>query len=208
MKLELKDQRGNPISERELRFELIEDNSKTQPVHDVVVAYMAAQRAGTHSTKTRAEVAASGKKPWRQKGTGRARVGSVASPIWRGGGVVFGPKPRDYSKKVNKKTRQIALRKALSERIKGGDVILVDSLSIASPKTKEVVSLLNQLEIDSAVLIVTDASDSNLALGARNLSYARLATGRLVTVYDLLMMDKIVMTDGALAQIEERLRSK
>jgi len=208
MKLELKDQRGNAVSERELRFELIEDNSKTQAVHDVVVAYMAAQRAGTHSSKTRAEVAASGKKPWRQKGTGRARVGSVASPIWRGGGVVFGPKPRDYSKKVNKKTRQIALRKALSERIKAGDVILVDSLSVDSPKTKEVVALLNQLAIDGTVLIVTDTSDSNLALGARNLSYARLATGRLVTVYDLLLMDKIVLTENALAQIEERLGSK
>src|SRR6267143_1284348 len=134
MKITVKDSKGNNQGELEVKFPLIEDGKGTQAVHDVVVAYRAAQRMGTACTKTMGEVAGSGKKPWRQKGTGRARAGSFASPLWRGGGVVFGPKPRDFSKKVNAKTRQLALRKALSERLKAGDVLVVDDLKIASPK--------------------------------------------------------------------------
>ena len=108
----------------EVRFPVVEDGKGTQAVHDVVVAYQAAQRSGTACTKTMGEVEGSGKKPWRQKGTGRARAGSFASPLWRGGGVVFGPKPRDFGKKVTKSTRQLALRKAFSERLKAGDVVV------------------------------------------------------------------------------------
>src|SRR5574337_806451 len=137
MKLTIKDTKGKDQGELEVKFPLVEDRKGTQAVHDVVVAYQAAQRMGTACTKTLGEVAGSGKKPWRQKGTGRARAGSFASPLWRGGGVVFGPKPRDFGKKVSKNTRQLALRKALSERLKAGDVLLVDDLKLASPKTKE-----------------------------------------------------------------------
>src|SRR5574337_417191 len=122
MKLTIKDTKGKDQGELETRFPLVEDGKGTQAVHDTVVAYQAAQRSGTASTKTMGEVAGSGKKPWRQKGTGRARAGSFASPLWRGGGVVFGPKPRDFRKKVNRKVQRIALRKALSERLKAGDV--------------------------------------------------------------------------------------
>src|SRR5512143_133994 len=122
MKLTIKDTKGNNQGERDVKFQLIEDGRGTQAVHDAVVAYQAAQRMGTACTKTMGEVAGTGKKPWRQKGPGRARAGSFASPLWRGGGVTFGPKPRDFAKKVNAKTRQLALRKALSERRKAGDV--------------------------------------------------------------------------------------
>src|SRR3954447_15467397 len=133
MKLTVKNTEGKDQGELEVKFELVEDGRGTQAVHDTVVAYHAAQRMGTASTKTMGEVAGSGKKPWRQKGTGRARAGSFASPLWRGGGVVFGPKPRDYSKKVTKKTKQLALRKAMTERVKAGDVVVLDDIKLESP---------------------------------------------------------------------------
>src|SRR5215470_3645907 len=126
MKLTIKDSKGQDQGQLEVKFPLIEDGKGTQAVHDVVVAYQAAQRMGTASTKTMGEVAGTGKKPWRQKGTGRARAGSFASPLWRGGGVVFGPKPRDFGKRVSRRTKQLALRKALSERLNAGEITVVD----------------------------------------------------------------------------------
>src|SRR5512144_944757 len=128
MKLTVKDLKGNDQGELEVKFSLVENGKGTQAVHDTVTAHRANQRLGTACTKTMGEVAGTGKKPWRQKGTGRARAGSFASPLWRGGGVVIGPKPRDFAKKVSRKTRQLALRKALSERLKAGDVILVNDM--------------------------------------------------------------------------------
>src|SRR3954466_13862151 len=154
MKLKIKNTKGKDQGEMEVKFELVEDGRGTQAVHDTVVAYHAAQRMGTASTKTMGEVAGSGKKPWRQKGTGRARAGSFASPLWRGGGVVFGPKPRDFGKKVSRKTKQLALRKALSERLKAGDVIVVDDLKLGSSKTKDFVGVLSALELSGSALIV------------------------------------------------------
>src|SRR5262252_9658381 len=142
MKLTIKDTKGKNQGELEVKFPLVENGKGTQAVHDTVVAYQAAQRMGTASTKTMGEVAGSGKKPWRQKGTGRARAGSFASPLWRGGGVVFGPKPRDFGKKVSRKTKQLALRKALSERLRAGDVVLVDDLKLSSAKTKDFLKVL------------------------------------------------------------------
>src|SRR5882762_1623672 len=154
MKLTVKDTKGKDQGEVEVKFPLVEDGRGTQAVHDTVVAYQAAQRMGTASTKTMGEVAGTGKKPWRQKGTGRARAGSFASPLWRGGGVVFGPKPRDFGKKVSRKTRQLALRKALSERLKSGDVIVVSERKLDSPKTKEFLGVLSALEVTSSALFV------------------------------------------------------
>src|SRR5690349_15588307 len=139
MKLTIKDTKGKDQGELEVKFQLVEDGRGTQAVHDAVVAYQAAQRMGTACTKNVGEVAGTNKKPWRQKGTGRARAGSFQSPLWRGGGVVFGPKPRSYTKKVSRQTRQLALRKALSERLKAGDVLVVDDLKLTSPKTKDFV---------------------------------------------------------------------
>src|SRR5688572_32982275 len=136
MKLTVKDTKGNNQGELEIKFPLIEDGKGTQAVHDTVVAYQANHRMGTACTKNVGEVAGTNKKPWRQKGTGRARAGSFQSPLWRGGGVVFGPKPRDFSKKVNRTTRQLALRKALTERLSAGEVVVVDDLKLDGPKTK------------------------------------------------------------------------
>src|SRR5215475_9012145 len=137
MKIAIKDIKGQAAGELEVRMALVENGKGTQAVHDTVTAYNAAQRSGTACTKTMGEVNGSGKKPWRQKGTGRARAGSFQSPLWRGGGVVFGPKPRDFGKKVSRRTRQLALREAISERLRGGDVVVVDDLRLASPKTKD-----------------------------------------------------------------------
>src|SRR6266403_1986757 len=130
MKLTIKDTQGQDQGELEVKFPLVENGKGTQAVHDVVVAYNAAPRMGTACTKNVGEVAGTNKKPWRQKGTGRARAGSFQSPLWRGGGVVFGPRPRDFGKKVGRKTKQLALRKALTERLRAGDVVLVDDLKL------------------------------------------------------------------------------
>src|SRR5438876_140169 len=166
MKLTIKDTKGNSQGELEVKFPLVEDGKGTQAVHDFVVAYQAAQRMGTACTKNVGEVAGTNKKPWRQKGTGRARAGSFASPLWRGGGVVFGPKPRDFGKKVSRRTRQLALRKALSERLHAGDVVLIDDLKLASPKTKEFISFLSALEVTGSALVVAAGPDKNLALAS------------------------------------------
>src|SRR5512143_3189001 len=176
MKLTIKDINGKDQGELEVKFPLVEDGRGTQAVHDTVVAYQAAQRMGTACTKTMGEVAGTGKKPWRQKGTGRARAGSFQSPLWRGGGVVFGPKPRDYAKKVSRKTKQLALRKALSERLRAGDVVVVDELKLASPKTKEFVGVLSALDLQGTALFVAPAADKNLTLASRNVPRVALAT--------------------------------
>src|ERR1700761_9862817 len=154
MKISIKNISGKDQGELEVKFPLVEDGKGTQAVHDTVVAYNAAQRSGTASAKTVGEVQGSNKKPWKQKGTGRARAGSFRSPLWAGGGVVFGPKPRDFSKKVSRSTKQLALRKALSERIKMGDVLIVDDLQLSSPKTKAFASLIDGLELSGTTLIV------------------------------------------------------
>src|SRR3954465_13933603 len=156
MKLAIKDSNGKSAGELEVKFPLVEDGSGTQAVHDVVVAYQAAQRMGTACTKTAGDVAGSNKKPWKQKGTGRARAGSFQSPLWPGGGVVFGPKPRDFSKKVNDKTRQLALRKALTERLKAGDVQVVADLKLQSGKTKSFASTLAKLGLNGTAVVVAD----------------------------------------------------
>src|SRR6266516_7648162 len=147
MKLSVKNINGQDEGELEVKFPLVEGGLGTQAVHDVIVAFQANQRMGTACTKNAGEVAGTNKKPWRQKGTGRARAGSFQSPLWRGGGVVFGPKPRDFGKKVARNTRQLALRKALSERLRAGDVLLVNELKLESPKTKEFIGLLSALEL-------------------------------------------------------------
>jgi large subunit ribosomal protein L4 len=169
------------------------------------VAYQAAQRMGTACTKNVGEVAGTNKKPWRQKGTGRARAGSFQSPLWRGGGVVFGPKPRDFGKKVNAKTRQLALRKALTERLKAGDVLVLEELKLGSPKTKEFTGMLSALELKGSALIVSQEADRNLTLASRNMPNVVLTTSDLLTTYDVLRPDKLVFTRSAFEKVEARL---
>src|SRR5258706_9156096 len=162
MKLTVKDSKGKDQGELEVKFPMVEGGKGTQAVHDTVVAYQAAQRMGTASTKTMGEVAGSGKKPWRQKGTGRARAGSFASPLWRGGGVVFGPKPRDFGKKVSRNTRQLFLRKALSQRLRPGDVVLVDDPKLDSAKTKKIIGVRSALQLKGTALIASHGARKNL----------------------------------------------
>ncbi|MBI2929754.1 MAG: 50S ribosomal protein L4 [Verrucomicrobia bacterium] len=205
MKLTVKNIQGQDAGELETKFPLIEDGRGTQAVHDVVVAYQANQRSGTACTKNVGEVAGTNKKPWRQKGTGRARAGSFQSPLWRGGGVVFGPKPRDFSKKVSKSTRQLALRKALSERLKAGDVLVLDELKLSSPKTKEFVALLRTLQLDGTTLVVAAGSDANLLLASRNVPDVEVTTGDVLNTYQVLRYDKLVFTRPAFDKVEQRL---
>ena len=205
MKLTIKDTKGNSQGELDVKFALIEDGKGTQAVHDAVVAYQAAQRMGTACTKNVGEVAGTNKKPWRQKGTGRARAGSFQSPLWRGGGLVFGPKPRDFTKKISRKTRQLALRKALSERLRAGDVMLVDDLKLGSAKTKEFIGVVTALELKGTALFVAQTVDKNLTLASRNLPDVALATSDSLNTYDVLRPDKLVFTKGAFEQVEARL---
>ncbi len=191
---------------KESKIELITNGKGTQAVHDTVVALRANRRSGTANTKTKGEVALSGAKPWRQKGTGRARAGYKSSPVWTGGGVAFGPKPRDYSKKVPKQTKRLALRKALSSRILAGDVLVTDSFSVAEPKTKKFLTILDGIAPrDSKVLILSDAFDEITFKSARNVKEALLLLAHDVNTEHLLAFDKILVTRRALAIISERL---
>lgn len=204
MKISVKNIKGQDQGELEVKFPVIEDGRGTQAVQDTVVAFQAGQRSGTACTKTMGEVAGSGKKPWRQKGTGRARAGSFASPLWVGGGVVFGPKPRSFAKKVNARTRQLALRKALSERIKAGDVVVVDDLKLSSPKTKEVLGVISALALKGKTLIVA-AADKNLTLASRNVADVAVTTSDALNTYDVLRPDKLLFTRSAFEKVEARL---
>jgi large subunit ribosomal protein L4 len=204
MKLKIQDISGNSQGELEVKFPLIVNGKGTQAVHDTIVAYNAAQRMGTACTKNVGEVAGTNKKPWRQKGTGRARAGSFQSPLWRGGGVVFGPKPRDFSKKVSRATKQLALRKALSERLSAGDVLVVDDFKLSSPKTKDFVAALSALKVEGSALIVAGA-DRNLELASRNVQNVRVTTGDSLNTYEVLRSDKLVFTRSAFEDVEARL---
>lgn len=205
MKLSIKNIEGKNQGELEVKFPIIPNGRGTQAVHDTVTAFRAGQRSGTASTKTAGEVAGTNKKPWRQKGTGRARAGSFQSPLWVGGGVVFGPKPRDFSKKVNKKTRQLALRKALSERLKLGDVIIVDDLKLNTHKTKEFIKVVDALKLKGTALFVHHGGDKNFVLASRNVPKITVATGDSVNTYDVLRSDKLIFTKSAFEKVEARI---
>ncbi len=173
-------------------------------IHQAVIAYLAGARAGTRSQKTRAEVTGSGKKPWRQKGTGRARAGTVKSPLWRGGGITFAAKPADHSQKLNKKMYQGALRSILSELVRQARFLVIEQFSIDKPKTKSLLAQLKTLDL-SNVLIVTEDKDENLCLGARNLHQVDITDAMTVNPVSLLKFEKVLITVAALKKMEERL---
>ena len=189
-------------------IDVIENGRYTQVVHDTVVALRANRRSGTASVKTKATVHGSGSKPWRQKGTGRARAGYKSSPVWVGGGVVFGPHPRDYSKKVAKSVKRIALRKALSERIKAGDVFIVDAFAITEPKTKSFIAALTKITEEPKTLIIGANFDESTYMAARNVQPTLLITSSEVNTEQLLNFRKIIVTNDALAQLAERTAKK
>jgi large subunit ribosomal protein L4 len=187
-------------------IEVITDGKGTQAVHDAVVAMRANRRSGTASVKTKATVNLSGKKPWKQKGTGRARAGYASSPVWSGGGVVHGPHPRSYAKKTPKAVKKLAFRKALSARILSGDVLVVDSFEIKEPKTKGFVSLVRGLagEVRKTLVISVSFTESTF-LAARNVSADLLMTAAEVNTENLLAFDKIIITRDALTALGQRL---
>jgi large subunit ribosomal protein L4 len=205
MKIAIKNIAGKDQGELEVKFPLVEDGKGTQAVHDAVTAYRAAQRSGTACTKNVGEVAGTNKKPWRQKGTGRARAGSFRSPLWAGGGVVFGPRPRDFAKKISRKTRSLALRKALSERLKAGDVVVVDDLKLETHKTKEFIGVISALALKGTTLVVSSGIDKNLTLASRNLEKVALATSDSLNTYDVLRPDKLLFTKSAFEKVSDRL---
>jgi large subunit ribosomal protein L4 len=190
---------------KEAKINVIENGRGTQALHDMVVALRANRRSGSANAKTKAEVAYSGKKPWRQKGTGRARAGYASSPVWSGGGVVFGPKPRDYSKKVPKSVRRLALLKALSARIMAGDVLVAEDIKVATPKTRDFVLFLkSQTEARKVLLISTDFDETTYK-AARNIQPVLLNTASEVNTEQLLAFQKIIVTKEALVKLGERL---
>ena len=205
MKLSVKNLQGKSAGEHEVKFVLVEGGRGTQAVHDTVTAYRAGQRSGTACTKTAGEVQGTNKKPWKQKGTGRARAGSFRSPLWRGGGVVFGPKPRDFSKKVSRSTKSLALRKALTERLNAGDVFIVDDFKLTSVKTKEFIGVLAALEVKGSALVVGTGDNKNLTLASRNVPKVELTTSDALNTYQVLKSDKLVFTKSAFEKVEARL---
>jgi large subunit ribosomal protein L4 len=190
---------------KEAKINVIENGRGTQALHDMVVALRANRRSGSANTKTKAEVAYSGKKPWRQKGTGGARAGYASSPVWSGGGVVFGPKPRDYSKKVPKSVRRLALLKALSARIMAGDVLVAEDIKVATPKTKDFVLFLKSQTEARKVLLISTEFDETTYKAARNIQPVLLNTASEVNTEQLLAFQKIIVTKEALVKLGERL---
>ena len=186
-------------------IDIVSNGKYTQAVHETVVALRANRRSGTASVKTKGTVNGSGAKPWKQKGTGRARAGYKQSPVWSGGGVVFGPHPRDYSKKVSKKTKRVALRKALSARIIAGDVFIVPTFAVPSPKTKDFIATIGAISQEPKTLIIGTSFDDNTKLSARNVQKTQLISSADVNTEHLLGYKKIVLTNEALTQLAERI---
>lgn len=202
--LDLRDQAGKKAGSRELPAELFEAPINIGLMHQVVVAGLAAIRRGTHSTKTRGEVRGGGKKPWRQKGTGRARHGSIRSPIWMGGGVAHGPKPRDYEMRVNKKMKRAALRGALTDAAQSGKLAAVSGLSFENPSTRDAVATLEALEINdgSRTLVVLHEPQRETELSFRNLPHVKVTYARSLSTYDVVAADHVVFTGAALDVLE------
>ena len=194
---------GAQVGTIELNDAIFGIEANEHVMHLAVVQYLANQRQGTQSTKTRAEVRGGGRKPYRQKGTGRARQGSIRSPQWVGGGVVFAPKPRDYSFKLNKKVKRLALQSALSTKVAEGKIIVLDELTLAEVKTKEMVKVLDALKVDKKALVVTAEVDENVTKSARNIEGVTPVAAASINVYDLLTHNKLIITKDAIAKVEE-----
>jgi large subunit ribosomal protein L4 len=196
---------GEEVGQATLELKVAKEDSAAHVVHRALVRQMTNSRQGTASTKTRAEVRGGGRKPWRQKGTGRARAGSIRSPLWRGGGVIFGPKPREYDIKMNRKERRLALRTAFQSR--ASDLTVVEDFAdqLSRPKTKELVEALTRwgIESDAKVLLILSESQEMVYLSARNVANLKLIWATNLNVYDILNADKIVTTSSALAKIQE-----
>jgi large subunit ribosomal protein L4 len=201
-KLRVLDQAGKKVGEHQLDPAVFDVEINVPVMHQVVVAGLAAQRRGTHSTKTRAEVSGGGRKPWRQKGTGRARHGSIRSPLWIGGGVAHGPKPREYATRVNKKMKRLALRSALTDRAREDRIRILDDLSFDGPSTKEALEVLQSLEVDGLVLVVLAERDETVERSFRNLRHVKVVFPGNLSTYDVLFADWVVFTRDAVEGVK------
>ncbi|MFJ3389136.1 MULTISPECIES: 50S ribosomal protein L4 [Lysinibacillus] len=202
-KVSVLSQTGASVGEIELNDAIFGIKPNEAVLFDAVVAQRASLRQGNHKVKNRSEVAGGGRKPWRQKGTGRARQGSIRSPQWRGGGIVFGPTPRSYSYKLPKKVRRLALKSALSAKVVEQNFLVLDALTLAAPKTKEFTKILKDLSLEKKSLFVTADLDENVALSARNIPGVTVLTANGINVLDLLGHEKVVFTKSAVEKVEE-----
>jgi large subunit ribosomal protein L4 len=202
--VEVKNVKNEKVGEVELNDLIFNREVKKYVLHDVVRSQRAAKRAGTASTKTRADVRGSSAKPWRQKGTGRARAGTRKSPIWRGGGVAFGPKPRDFSFKLNRKVKQQAVSMALSARFQEGNLVVIDDFSMEAIKTRDFVNVMQVLELNNA-LIVVDSDNETLSKSSRNVPGYKVMKSEGLNVYDILLHEKLVLLQPTIENLEERL---
>jgi large subunit ribosomal protein L4 len=202
-KVALYDITGSQIGDVELSDDIFGVEINTHVMYEAVKNYLANQRQGTQSAKTRAEVRGGGRKPWRQKGTGRARQGSIRSPQWKGGGVVFAPKPRDYSYKLPKKIKRLALKSALSSKVQDQEIIVVDSLVLDNAKTKEMIKVLSNLKAGKKTLVVIPERDEAVILAARNIPGVKTAYVNTINVYDILNCDSFLITKDAVNKVEE-----
>ena len=194
---------GKKVSKVDLKEEIFGIEPNEAVVHSVLVNYLANQRQGTQSTKTRAEVRGGGRKPWKQKGTGRARQGSIRAPQWIKGGIALGPKPRSYKYRVNKKERQLAIRSLLSSKVLENDLVVVDKFDFKEIKTKQMVSAMKNLKVEGKTFIVLPASNENVQKSARNIENVKTGSVNTINVYDLLKYKKLVLTVDTIKKIEE-----
>ena len=194
---------GEKVGELELLKEVFDVEIKEYAVHQVVVAQLANKRQGTQSAKTRAEVSGGGKKPWRQKGTGRARQGSIRSPQWIHGGVVFATKPRDYRMNISKTLRKVAIKSVLTSKVREDNMLVLNDISFDAPKTKNMVKVLNNLNVDSKLLLVTENVNKNVYRSSTNLQDVKVIPVNNINVYDLLRYEKLIITQGAVKRLEE-----
>lgn len=204
-KLQVVDQNNQKVGDIELAPEVFEVEIQPEILNLVVRAQRAAKRSGTHATKTRGMKRGGGRKPWRQKGTGRARAGSTRSPLWRGGAVTFGPQPRDYTFKVNKKVRKLALQMALSSRVAEQKMTVLKAIDLAEVKTKAFAAIVRNLGLGKTLIVAKDA-DSTLALSARNLPNVKVIEADKLNVYDVLLYPELVMLEAAAQDVQERLK--
>jgi len=204
-KVPLKNTEGKSIGDYEVADNLLVLDRGEQAVHEAVVAYNAHQRAGTASTLSKSNVAGSGKKPWKQKGLGRARAGYRQSPVWRGGAVAHGPHPRKYKKKVSKKVAKLAFRRAFSAKVDQGDITVIEDLAISAPKTKEVSAVLKNLGLDRGALFIIGEANTNLVLASRNIPKVEVVSAQLVNTYQILRYKNVVITKAGIAALEKRL---
>lgn len=202
-KVALLNQNGSQVGDIELNESVFGIEPNQHVLFEAIVMQRASLRQGTHKTKIRSEVAGGGRKPWRQKGTGRARQGSIRSPQWRGGGTVFGPTPRSYSYKLPKKVRRLAIKSALSSKVLEENILVLESLNVETPKTKDFKVVLNGLSVEKKALIVTADLDENVALSARNIPGVTVVTADGINVLDVVNHDKLIMTKAAVEKVEE-----